>query len=171
MEIFQLHSQREISHRSPISVWGPLQRSRLRQSGKSLSAIFWSKRDEHLESTSFLRTTQPFEMCSYRLQDNISMMNVANVPCWEFLLQVFMFSFSRYVPKGECQSKIVIFLFLFYLVESSPGGERKCTHLFCKLYPQIVTRARAHHTLHRKRKKKKMEGRIILCPQTLNMSI
>ena len=64
-------------------------------------------------------------MCSYGLLDNISLMNVANVPCWEFLLHVFMFSFLRYVPQGECQSKIVIFLFLFYLAESGVGGERK----------------------------------------------
>ena len=133
--IFQFRCQRD-QPRKPNFCAGAT--SKKRQSGKSLPAMFWSKKDEHLESTSFLRTTQPFEMCSYRLQDNISMMNVANVPCWEFLLQVFMFSFSRYVPKGECQSKIVIFLFLFYLVESSPGGERKCTHLFCKLYSQIV---------------------------------
>ena len=69
------------------------------------------------------------------------MMNVANVPCWEFLIQVFMFSFLRYVPRGECQSKIVIFLFLFYLVESGVGGERKygltCSANFThKLWPE-----------------------------------
>ena len=69
-----------------------------------------------------------------------------------------MFSFLRYVPQGECQSKIVIFLFLFYLVGSRAGGERQWAHLFCKLYPQIVIGAL--HTWHRK--EKKWKGRMFL---------
>ena len=60
--IFQFRCQRD-QPRKPNFCAGAT--SKKRQSGKSLPAMFWSKKDEHLERTSFLWVTRPFQMCSH----------------------------------------------------------------------------------------------------------
>ena len=60
--IFQFRCQRDQPRKPNFCVGAT---SKKRQSGKSLPAMFWSKKDEHLERTSFLWVTRPFQMCSH----------------------------------------------------------------------------------------------------------